>query len=204
MTVTYRWSEVITTDYSQYFFADHWTPVAEEITFEDDMGLSRGRLTGFLGMRSPWSAIVLCGTFAGPIRLTIEVHDSPVGVGDQAHWTKIDAEWSEIIETTFQVRSGKVTFVQLFGEPITEVDLLPLGAWRLRAHAKGRDEGHAERSNMPVTQDPIEEHLIQFWPGADQGDFVMTRDRTGASQRGEEPRIDAQVQRLTGDFPPPG
>lgn len=178
MTVTYSWSEVITTDYSQYFFADHWTPVGEEVTFEDDMGLSRGRLTGFLGMRSPWSAIVLCGTYNGPIRLTVEVHDSPVML-DQ----RIDAEWSEIIETAFQVRSGEVTFRQLFGELITEVELLPLGAWRLRAHAKGRDEGHAERSYMTVDQDPIEEHLIQFWPGPNQGDFVITRDRTGASQR---------------------
>ena len=196
------WSEVITTDYSQYFFADHWTPVGEEVTFEDDMGLSRGRLTGFLGMRSPWSAIVLRGTHNGPVRLTVEVPDSPVGAGDQAHWTKIDAEWSEIIETTFQVRSGKVTFLQLFGEPITEVDLLPLGAWRLRAHAKGRDQGRDERSNMPKIEDPLEEHLLQFWPGADTGDFVMTRDKVGANYRGAEPRIDAQVG-LTGDFPPP-
>ena len=202
MTVTYRWSEVITTDYSQYFFADHWTPVGEEVTFEDDMGLSRGRLTGFLGMRSPWSATVLCGTHNGPIRLTVEVHDSPVAT-DQSQWTKIDAEWSEIIETAFQVRSGKVTFIQLFGETITEVELLPIGAWRVRAHAKGRDEGHAERSDMPVTEDPIEEHLIQFWPGPDHGDVVITRDRTGASSRGETVPEPAQEQRIIGDFPPP-
>lgn len=128
MTVTHRWSEVIKTDYSQYLFADFWTPVGEEITFEDDMGLSRARLTGFLGMRSPWSAIVVCGTHNGPMRLTVEVHDSPVAQ-DQATWTQLDSDWSEIIETTFQVRSGKVNFIQLFGEPITEVELLPIGSW---------------------------------------------------------------------------
>ena len=203
MTAVYTWSQVITTDYRMYFFADHWTPVGEEVTFEDDMGLSRGRLTGFLGMRSPWSAIVLCGTDGGPIRLTVEVHDSRVAT-DQAHWTKIDAEWSEIIETTFQVRSGKVTFLQLFGEPITELELLPIGAWRLRALARGRDEGRDERSYTPVSEDPLEEHLLQFWPADhDYGDFVLTRDTVGAYLRGEEPRIDAQVERVTGDFPPP-
>lgn len=202
MTVVSTWSEVITTDYSMYFFLDRWVPVGEEVVIEDDMGLSRGRLTGFLGMRSPWSAVVLCGTSNGPIRLTVEVHDSPVAPGDQAYWTKITTEWSEIIETTFQVRSGQVTFLSLFNEPITEVELLPIGAWRVRAHAKGRDEGHAKCSDKPVTDEPIEEHLIQFWPGPDPGDFVMTRDRIGANSRGAEPRIDAQVG-LTGDFPPP-
>ena len=202
MTVVSTWSEVITTDYSTYFFLDRWVPVGEEVVIEDDMGLSRGRLTGFLGMRSPWSAVVLCGTSNGPIRLTVEVHDSPVAPADQAYWTKITTEWSEIIETTFQVRSGQVTFLSLFNEPITEVELLPIGAWRVRAHAKGRDEGHAERSDKPVTEDPIEEHLIQFWPGPDPGDFVMTRDKIGANYRGAEPPIDAQVG-LTGDFPPP-
>ena len=196
-----RWSEVITTDYRMYLFADRWTPVGEEVPV-DDNGLSRARLTGFLGMRSPWSATVLCGTSNGPVRLTVEVHDSPVAPADQAHWTKIDAEWSEIIETAFQVRSGKLTFLQLFGEPITEVELLPIGAWRLRAHAKGRDEGRDKRSDTPLDADPLEEHLLQFWPGPDHGDYVMTRDTVGANYRGAEPRIDDQVG-LTGDFPPP-
>ena len=204
MTLIHRWSEVIVTDYSQYLFADFWTPVGEEVTFEDDMGLSRARLTGFLGMRSPWSAIVVCGTHNGPMRLTIEVHDSPVAQ-DQAHWTQIDSEWSEIIETTFQVRSGKVTFIQLFGEPITEVELLPIGPWRLRAHAKGRDEGHAKSSYQPIDQPPTEEHLIQFWPvDGDHRDLVITRDRTGAQQRGEPLPDPGQEQRvIVGDFPPP-
>lgn len=176
------WSQVIDTEYRMYYFADPWIPVGEEVTFEDDMGLSRGRLTGFLGMRSPWSAIVLCGTDGGPIRLTVEVHDSPVAK-DQAGWTKIDAEWSEIIETTFQVRSGRVTFRRWGGEPMTEVDLVPLGAWRLRALARGRDEGRDERSYKPLDAGPLEEHLFQFWPGDDAGDFVMTRDTVGASYR---------------------
>ena len=56
---------------------------------------------------------------------------------------------------------------------------------------------------VPGTAELLGGPNLDLLPGADQGDFVMTRDRTGASQRGEEPRIDAQVQRLTGDFPPP-
>lgn len=202
MTVTHRWSEVITTDDSQYFFADNWYPVGSEPVFEDDMGLSRGRLTGFLGMRAPWSAIVLCGTHNGPMRLTIEVHDGPVVI-DQAAWNQITAEWSEIVDTAFQVRSGKVEFVKLFGEPITEVELLPIGAWRVRAHAKGRDEGHAKCSDKPMDFDPIEEHLIQFWPG-EHGDVVITRDRTGADSRGEPvPGPGPEPQVIVGDFAPP-
>ncbi len=200
MTVTYRWSEVITTDYSMYFFGDYWTPVGEEVPAEDDDYLSRARLTGFLGMRSPWSAVVLCGTHNGPMRLTIEVHDSH-DVMDQAAWNQLTAEWSEIIQTTFQVRSGTVNFRQLFGEPVTEVELLPIGAWQVRAHAKGRDEGHEKCSDKPLDFEPIEEHLIQFWPG-DLGEMVLTRDRTGASSRGE-PMPEPPPERIIGDFPPP-
>jgi hypothetical protein len=172
------WSEVITTDYKMYFFADHWTPVGEEVTFEDDNGLSRARLTGFLGMRSPWSAIVLCGTHNGPVRLTVEIHDAYVDATDIGH------RWSEVIQTGFETRSGRVTFLQLFGEEITTIELLPLGAWAMRAHARGRDEGHAERSYHGLDAEPLEEHLIQFWPGPSYGDLVLTQDRTGASARG--------------------
>jgi len=95
----------------------------------------------------------------------------------------IAAEWSEFIETAFQVRSGRVTFVRWGGEPMTEVDLMPLGSWRLRALATGRDQGRDERSYKPLDAGPLEEHLLQFWPGADVGDFVLTRDTVAANYR---------------------
>ena len=52
--------------------------------------------------------------------------------------------------------------------------------------------------------EPIEEHLIQFWPGHGYDDFVITRDRTGAQQRGEPLPVPGQEQQvIVGDFPPP-
>lgn len=141
------------------------------------MGYSRAALTGFLGMVTPWSAFVVGGTANGPIRLTVEVHDAQVDA------TNIGHSWSEVIQTAFESRSGRVTFRGLFGEEITTIELLPPGPWTMRAHARGRDEGHAERSYSGLDAEPLEEHLIQFWPGPSYGDMVLTQDRTGARLR---------------------
>ena len=165
----------VTTDYGMYFFADEWSPPGEEIVFEDDMGLSVGRLTGFLGMRTPWSAIVLCGARFGPIRLTIEVHDSRVEFDYD--------EWSEVIEVEFRSRSGDLGVRKWDSEPVTTLEgLLPPGRWCLRACARGRDE--ATDAYAPDAE-PVEEHLLQFWPGPSYGGIVLTRDRVGAHLRGE-------------------
>ena len=173
-------SEVIDSEWGMYFLADEWSPVGECPTDDDDdMGVSRALLTGFLGMRSPWSGTILCGTKEGPVRLTVEVHDSPVPIEN------IGNVWSEVAEVAFQVRSGVVTFRRWGGETITTLELLPPGPWRLRAHANGRDEGHDQRSHSALIGEPLEEHLIQFWPGPDYGNLVLTRDRFGASLRGE-------------------
>lgn len=176
------WSEVIDCEKGMYLFADEWLPVGERGEIHEDMGYSRAALTGFLGMIAPWSAMVLAGTTDGPVRLTVEVHEVPAG-----DLTNIGHRWSEVIETTWQSRSGAITFRRLFGEVITTIDgLLPLGSWRMRAHAKGRDEGHAERAYTMLSAEPLEEHLIQFWPGPDHGgggDLVLTQDRFGASIR---------------------
>jgi hypothetical protein len=72
---------------------------------------------------------------------------------------------------------------------LTTVELFPLGWWRLRAHARGRDEGHAESSyDVGLTKPPREEYLLRFWPGPNIGDVVrQTRDRRGQALRGELP-----------------
>jgi len=50
-------------------------------------------------------------------------------------------------------------------------------------HANGRDEGHDQRSHSALTEEPLEQHLIQFRPGPDNGNLVLTRDQFGASLR---------------------
>lgn len=173
------WTEVIDSDWGMYFFADEWSPVGE-VPNEDGDVAAPAFLTGFLGMRASWAAVVLCGTKSGPVRLTVEVLD-------QAPARPAFDEWSEIIEVGWQSRSGEVQFRTWAGLPITTVALLPLGWWRLQAHARGRDEGHAESSyDVGLTKPPREEHLLQFWPGENTGDVVrQTRDRRGQALRGE-------------------
>ena len=164
-----------------YLFADPFGDLPDD----EDLGASRALRTGFFGLRAPWSATVFTGTRGGPVRLTIEVHDSRVdaeGIGNV---------WSEIIEVTFRSRSGDLEVREWGGEPVHtfEALLLPPGPWRLRVHARGRDEGNA--ASGPELIEPVEEHLIQFWAGPNIGDVVVdTKDEYGKTlRRGREPRL---------------
>jgi len=171
------WAEVINSDWGMYFLADEWQGGESA---DNDMGVGAAQVNGFFGMRTPWSCTALTGTRYGPVRLTVEVHDehpAAQGIGDH---------WSEIVEVGFRVRSGEIKIRQWGGEPITTLELLPVGWWRLRAHARGRDEGHARSRDPSCTEEPVEEHLIQFWLGPSIGDTViLTQDRFGGYQRGD-------------------
>lgn len=114
----------------------------------------------------------------------------------RVHDTQVDAEgighvWSEVIEVSFRSRSGDLEFREWGGEPIHTFEglLLPTGPWRLRAHARGRDEGYA--ASGPELVEPVEEHLMQFWPGPSIGDLVVVaQDEYGKTLRhGREARL---------------
>jgi hypothetical protein len=136
--------------------------------------------TGGNGLIStpPGVAVVHAGTHTGPVRVTIEArnHRPP----------EIDLErWEEVVEVSLTTDSGQVQ-VEEWGGP-TRDDLGNLvaagpGSYRLRVHARGRDEADA---TVPVPEDPIEEHLLIAWPAAAANEAILKQtDRYGAFHRG--------------------
>jgi hypothetical protein len=105
------------------------------------------------------------------VRVTIQVLDSrPSGAG-------IGDLWSEIVELDFRVVSGEVFVTNWDGLPVQSL-LLESGNWRLRVHARGRDEGAARE--WSGTEDPVEEHLLQLFGGPLLGETaILTRDHYG-------------------------
>lgn len=174
MSVTSTWTQVINSGWRTYFFADPWGEAPDD----SDAGAGAAMVNGFLGMRNPWASTVITGTKYGPVRLTVALLDERPA---------LDYGWTEIIEVEWRSRSGDLEFREWGGEPIHTLEefLLPPGRWRLRAHARGRDEAHARGWDPWLTEEPVEEHLLQFWRGPSFGDLVLTQDDFGKSMRGE-------------------
>lgn len=131
---------------------------------------------GLTGLQSPSHATISCGMHYGPVRVTVEEHDS-APVPDLPGWT-------DIVELPFQVVSGEVVLTDWNGEPFHDITNLVPGEYRLRVHARGRDEGRARTYELSMDDDPVEEHMIQLFPG--RGDQVVYKaeDENGAMLRG--------------------
>jgi hypothetical protein len=124
---------------------------------------------GLIGMPARSYATIVTGTRYGPVRLTVETHDSPPPVD-------LDA-WTDIVEVTFEVVSGVVLVTDWNGEPVQELDV-PVGPIRVRVHVRGRDEGQATEWDYD-DPNPVEDHLVQFFPG-DGGEIIhKATDRLG-------------------------
>ena len=151
-------------------------------TVRDDGGLLPGASVpplwenGLVGLAQPSHAYIATGTKWGPIRLTVETHDSPPSLA---------GEWTDIVEVTFAVVSGEVLVADWNGQPVYELALAP-GPVRLRVHTQGRDEGAAVDWEFD-DPNPVEEHLLVFFPG--EGPTVVHRseDRFGRGFRDAPP-----------------
>ena len=147
---------------------DEGLPLADE-------SYELARVNGFIGQGAPWAAYIVTGALFGPVRLTIEVHDGQPDV---------EGEWTEVVECEFVSHSGTLGLVEWGGEDIATLEgVLTPGPWGLRAYARGRDE--ASSREWSRDEEPVEEHLFQFWPGPHQGAVVLTTDTHGAGMRGE-------------------
>lgn len=125
----------------------------------------------------PSYATVSCGMKSGPVRVTIDEYDFAAGPPDLASWT-------DIVELPFQVTSGEVTFTDWDGQPFHTATVEP-GEYRLRVHARGRDEGNARTYDLTMDDEPVEEHLIQLFPGTGDQFVYKTEDKQGAFLRGD-------------------
>jgi hypothetical protein len=132
---------------------------------------------GLSGLQGPSHAMVSCGVKSGPVRVTIEEYAFSAGRPTMG-------EWTDIVELPFQVASGEVTFADWNGEPFHTANLEP-GEYRLRVHARGRDEGRARTYELTMDDEPVEEHMIQLFPGTGDQITYKTEDQNGAMLRGE-------------------
>jgi hypothetical protein len=114
--------------------------------------------TGGNGLISapPGIAIVHAGTHTGPVRLTVQARPDPPPHTDLE-------QWEEIEDLGNLVSAGP-------------------GSYRLRMHARGRDQADA---TVPLPEEPIEEHLLITWPAPAAGETVLKQtDQYGALHRG--------------------
>jgi hypothetical protein len=156
--------------YSQYYLRD--TAVLAEIpddVFVDGNGLISPR---------PGIAVVHTGTHTGPVRFTVQARANlPLS-------TDLD-EWDEVVEVSLTAQGGEV-LLEEWGSP-TRDDLGNLvtagpGSYRLRIHARGRDEAYAL---VIVPEEPLEEHLLITWPAPVGEEIILKQtDQYGAFQRG--------------------
>ena len=129
-----------------------------------------GGANGLVGMTYPWRAMVATGTRWGPVQVTTEV------LTERLH--DVAAGYSEIVEVDFTALSNQLTIVDWSGRLVQELSVSP-GNWRLRVHARGRQEGAAQEWDIFDSEDPdpdiefAEEHLLQLFPGPELGETVI-------------------------------
>lgn len=121
---------------------------------------------------------ILTGLTVGPVEVAVTTHASepPLHGGD----------WDEVVETSFISTTGSALVTSWEdGEAEDLPDLAPNGpgSYRVRVHARGRDEGRAKDSLGP-DDDPVEVYLLQVWtaPAAEER-IIRQTDQVGDEWR---------------------
>lgn len=105
-------------------------------------------------------AMILAGTFHGPVHVRLEIHNAPPPVRTGG--------WDGIVEVSQHTLSGMVSVSSPYADPVPGLPTftgVPDSWYRIRVHVAGQ---HAVR-DLPFGPDqPVERHLIQVWPAAGQ------------------------------------
>lgn len=163
-----RTGGIVDADHSQYHLFDR--AARGDATF--DTGGN-----GLIGVHGDW-ATVKTGIEYGPVRFTVEAHDT-------APEPDLDS-WTEVVDVSMQVSSATLDVVTLMSGPAGSLELpWDGGLCRLRICARGRDEAKGG-------DDSAEEHFIVVWPqpSADPAHTVVHKatDWAGAYSRHAEAR----------------
>ena len=87
------------------------------------------------------------------------------------------AEWEEVVEVSVEAPAGELTLVALMADIVPLPPTLTQGAgwYRLRVHARGRDDYYDGS-----TFEPIEDYLLQLWSASEaSGQIHKQTDVTG-------------------------
>ncbi|WP_331721114.1 hypothetical protein [Streptomyces sp. NBC_00454] len=129
----------------------------------DEDGSDRAFNGNTLAAGGPEHLALLTGTHTGEIRLSLEQLLSEPGLPAE--------DWDTVVEVSIYSTSGKLWLNDGEGEMHPTAGNLAHagpGWYRVRAHARGRDLGHAQ--DTPDTW--VEEHLVSVWPAPPQPDVV--------------------------------
>jgi hypothetical protein len=105
-------------------------------------------------------AIVLTGTDSGDVKVTVDVLTQAPPEADTEHW-------DEVVEASLYLTgdSPRLTTVES-GLGILDFSGAQPGPYRVRVHARGRDDGHRVKYVSARDGETPEEHLIQVWAAA--------------------------------------
>ncbi len=90
------------------------------------------------------------GVSYGPARVTVQVWQAEPAA-EYDNW--------EVVEQSVINASATIEVRSLDGRPSEGLEPIAAGAYRVRAHARGRDTS----TSQEVTE-PVEDYLLQFWP----------------------------------------
>ncbi|SOE08985.1 hypothetical protein SAMN06272775_0063 [Streptomyces sp. 2323.1] len=106
------------------------------------------------------SATIQTGLEDGPVKVTVDIRETEPPVQTDG--------WDEIIEVSIPFESEDADIDSLGGTIGGWSEEIPItaagpGWYRIRVHARGRDQG-AQIRDLDLDDEPVEEHLIQTWP----------------------------------------
>ncbi|WP_426997102.1 hypothetical protein [Pseudarthrobacter sp. N5] len=148
-----------TTDYGQFDLS--WS---ENGGFDGEFDrFFDGQVNGLVGASDPHGVYVNLARRSGGSPVGIVVLDAPPGGDD-------DASGEDVVEVSFIIPEGhEMRWSSWAGESGGVLGKIPPGSYRLRASAKGRDQGREGE----FSEHPVDAYLLQLWPEPSQSDAIL-------------------------------
>ena len=142
--------------YHLFFFAE---------SFELPTLTDRDWVTGLMNRVGAGTVFISTGIAMGPVAVTIRLLDGPTV--DQE-----DSDWNAIGEVSIATSTGEFCLAVLMDDVPEQFEHLVVrnGLYRLRVHARGRDNNIDLQVN-----EPTETYLLDFWPSSQDGDPIIVK-----------------------------
>jgi hypothetical protein len=132
-------------------------------------------LNGLVGVAPPGAAMIWTGIHSGSVTLSVEARAAAPETVDVAGW-------DEVVEVSLAAPAGHVRPAALMADvphPFPELTAAGPGDYRIRVHARGRDE-----NSDGVDFEPVEEYLVMAWPAPPAPERIHRQsDAFGAGMR---------------------
>lgn len=149
--------QVIQTDYGQLDLA--WE---EDGFFDGDFErMYRGQVNGLVGAAYPNGVHVNLARRSGGSSVRVVLLDAAPGT--------LDGQWEDVVEVSITLPEGREMVWSSWAGESTGSLGIPPGSYRLRASAKGRDEGQAGE----FAEGTVDDYLLQLWPADWEPDAIL-------------------------------